>query len=149
MSHLYRDTVDEKVKNGKKLNKYTVTIYFESKLQGTSSSTVGKQPATMVKYPIASQSIKDMTFNAVTTNGLPFFIFGKFGIAKMLAPMLDQLSQKLTAFNILAWTTDAYQRKIIEAKQTFSGKMVPLKVNLGARRKHHFNRINLQIMGVG
>ena len=149
MSHLYRDTVDEKENNGKKLSKYTVTTYFESKLQGTSNSTVGKQPATMVKYPIASQSIKDMTFNAVTTNGHPFFIFGKFGIAKMLAPILHQLSLKLTAFTILAWTSDAYQRKMIEAKETFSDKMVPVKVDLGARRKHYFNRINLQKMGVG
>ena len=75
-----------------------------------------------------------------------FFLctFEKTGIAKMLAPMLDQLNLKLTAFNVQAWTIDACQRKMIETGQTFVGKMASVKVGLCTRRKHCCIRINLQ-----
>ena len=72
------------------------TSHFESQSQGISCATVGKQFATMVKFLITSQSIKDMTVEAVITNGLPLCTFEEPGIAKMLAPMLDQLNFKST-----------------------------------------------------
>ena len=64
-----------------------------------------------------------MAVEAVTTNGLSLCTFEKSGIAKMLAPMLDQLNLTLTASNVRAWTIDAYQRKMRETKQTFAGKV--------------------------
>ena len=53
----------------------------------------------MVKFPITSQIMKNMLVEAVTTNGIPLYIFEKFGLAKMLALMLDQLNIKPTASN--------------------------------------------------
>ena len=98
----------------------------------------------MVKFLITSQSIKDITVQAVTINGLPFFTFEESGIAKMLAPMLDQLNLKPAASNVRVWITDAYQRKRIETKQTFFGKMVLVKVDLCKQRKRQFIGINMQ-----
>ena len=40
-----------------------------------------------------------------------FCTLEKYSIAKMLAPMLDQLNLKLTASNAQAWTIDAYYKK--------------------------------------
>ena len=85
-----------------------------------------------------------MAVEAVTTNGLPLGTFKKLGIAKMLAPMLDQLNPKLPAFNVQAWTIDTHQSNMIETKQKFSGKMVLIKVDLYMQRKSHFIGINLQ-----
>ena len=52
----------------------------------------------MAKFLIASQSITDMAIKAVTTNGLPLYIFEKLSIAKKLAPMLDQLNLRFPTY---------------------------------------------------
>ena len=75
---------------------------------------------------------------AVTINDFPFRTFEKSGIGMMLAPMLDYLNLKLTAFNVRARTTVAYQRKIVKTKQTFAGKMNLVKVDWCTRRKRDF-----------
>ena len=38
---------------------------------------------------------------------------------------------------------------MMKTKQTFTGKMVFIKVGLCTRKKHHFNGINLRVVVVG
>ena len=84
-----------------------------------------------------------MAVEAVITNGLPLCVIEKSSTAKMLAPVLDQLNLKLTAFNVRTWIIDIHPGKILENKQTFAGKMASVEVDLRSRKKRHFIGINL------
>ena len=77
---------------------------------------LAKQLATIVKFLIITQSIKDMAVETDIPNILPLCTFKKSCIAKMLAPMRNQLNLKLTASNVRVWTIDTYQRMMMESK---------------------------------
>ena len=99
-------------------------ICFGSQLQRTSYATGGKQPATTIKFPITSQSIKEKQLKLSPPMGFLFVPLKSSALQRWL------LNPKLTASNVRAWTIKAYQGKMIETKQTFAGKMVSVIVDL-------------------
>ena len=148
--HLQHYLEAVKLEKKPKLITSSLVSYFKS--QGASSLGVAIQPqpdATNIKFPVISQSIKNIAVEAVTSNGLPLSVFKKSGVAKMIAPMLVQLNLKLTTANVRTRTLNAAQQKKSEVKQTFAGKMVSVKVDLCTRRGRDFIGINFQAMVEG
>ena len=126
---IYSEAVEKEKAQG-------LTSFFPT--QGASNSAAAQEPATIIKFPATRQSIQEMAVETVTTNGLPLSAFEKSGIAKMIAPMLDQLNLKLTAANVREMTIDSAKRKLAETREVFSGKMVSVKVDLCTRRGRNF-----------
>jgi len=119
----------------------SMDYYLQSPSQGPNDE---QEPPKIIKFSTTKKSIREMAVEAVSTNGLPLCVFEKSGIAKMLAPVLNQLDLTLSATNVRAWTIDAAQKKVEETKQAFAGKMISVKVDLCTRRGRHFIGINIQ-----
>ena len=102
-----------------------------------------------IKYNISRRKLQRLAVDAVTKDGLPFSVFEKPSLQKLLQPIVDKTGVNLNRRALRNLTLDAAKKYLSGMKEKLKGCLVCLKVDLCSRKGRHFIGINVQVIHEG
>ena len=102
------------------------------------------QKSKTIKFEVSPARIQHLAIEAVTKNGLPFSVFEKSALQKMLHPVLSKVGVSLNRKPLRELTLKMAKERITKMKEMVKGHLLSLKVDLCTRKGRHFIGINIQ-----